>query len=107
MKEGRGNGNEKNDIYAVGAVMLQLYLGHPLLNELTDTEVLRLKLKKGSYSTLLDNDKVSMYYGNIFRGLLNDDEENRWTYSQTYSILEGKTITSTPTSNERPKIIND
>ena len=44
-----------------------------------------------------------MYYGNIFRGLLNDDEENRWTYSQTYSILEGKTITSTPTSNERPK----
>ncbi len=103
MKEGRGNGNEKNDIYAVGAVMLQLYLGHPLLNELTDTEVLRLKLKKGSYSTLLDNDKVSMYYGNIFRGLLNDDEENRWTYSQTYSILEGKTITSTPTSNERPK----
>jgi len=103
MKEGRGNGNEKNDIYAVGATMLQLYLGHSLLDELTDTEVLRLKLKKGSYQTLLDNDKAAMYYANIFRGLLNDDEESRWTYTQTYSILEGKTVTSTPTITERPK----
>ncbi|MEI3545423.1 MAG: hypothetical protein V8R23_04070 [Alphaproteobacteria bacterium] len=75
QKDGRGNGSDKNDIYAVGALMLQLYLGHGLLEELTETEMLRLKLKKGSYQTLLDADKTSAYYASIFRGLLNDIEE--------------------------------
>lgn len=103
QKDGRGNGSDKNDTYAVGALMLQLYLGHPLMEDLTDTEVLRLKLKKGSYSALLGNDKAAMYYANIFRGLLNDSEENRWNYTQTYGILEGKPVNSVPNVIERPK----
>lgn len=103
QKDGRGNGSDKNDTYAVGALMLQLYLGHPLLEELTDVEVLRLKLKKGSYQALLGNDKATMYYANIFRGLLNDVEDNRWTYTQTYSFLEGKPMNTVPNVGERPK----
>lgn len=103
QKDGRGNGSDKNDTYAVGALMLQLYLGHPLMEDLTDTEVLRLKLKKGSYPALLGNDKAAMYYANIFRGLLNDSEENRWNYTQTYGILEGKPVNSVPNVIERPK----
>ena len=103
QKDGRGNGSDKNDIYAVGALMLQLYLGHGLLEELTETEMLRLKLKKGSYQTLLDADKTSAYYASIFRGLLNDIEENRWTYTHTYSFVEGKQVNITQSSVERPK----
>lgn len=104
QKDGRGNGNEKNDFYAIGALMLNLYLGHGLLEEMTDVEIIRLKLKKGSYQALLNNDKVSMQYGNIFRGLLNDNEELRWNYTQTYNILEGKPTNFTNQgSSERPK----
>lgn len=104
QKDGRGNGNEKNDFYAIGALMLNLYLGHSLLEELTDVEITRLKLKKGSYPALLNNDKVSMQYANIFRGLLNDNEELRWNYTQAYNILEGKPVNFTnPSGNEKPK----
>lgn len=53
QKDGRGNGSDKNDIYAVGALMLQFYLGHGLLEELTETEMLRLKLKKAAIKPCL------------------------------------------------------
>ena len=102
QKDGRGNGSDKNDIYAVGALMLQFYLGHGLLEELTETEMLRLKLKKGSYQTLLDADKTSAYYASIFRGLLNDIEDNRWTYTHNYSFVEGKQVNISLSSVERP-----
>ena len=103
QKEGRGNGSEKDDIYAAGVVGLQLYLGHTFFDEIPEKEVLRLKLKKGSYSALLGNDKISAHYAAIFRGLLNDNEEERWTYAQTYNMLEGKQGNSQPNPIERPK----
>ena len=103
QKEGRGNGNDKNDIYAIGVIGLQLYLGHSFFEDLTDSEILRLKLKKGSYAALLGNDKLSVYYGTVFRGLLNDNEEERFNYTQIYSLLEGKPGNISISSTERPK----
>ena len=101
--EARGNGNEKNDIYAIGSVCLQLLLGHSFFEDIPEKEILRIKLKKGSYTALLGNDKISAHYATIFKGLLNDNEEERWNYMQTYNFMEGKPGTSSPTSTERPK----
>lgn len=103
QKDGRGNGSDKDDIYAVGAVSLQLYLGHSFFDDIPDKEVLRLKLKKGSYLALLGNDKISAHYATIFRGLLNDNEDERWTYTQTYNMMEGKPGNAPQPSSERPK----
>ena len=103
QKEGRGNGTDKNDVYAVGVTALQLYLGHPLLEDLSDMEVLRLKLKKGSYTTLLGTDKLSAHYATLFKGLLNDDEDERYSYTQAYNLLEGKPNNTPASNSERPK----
>ena len=103
QKEGRGNGSDKDDIYAAGVVSLQLYLGHSFFDDMADKEVLRLKLKKGSYLSLLGNDKIAAQYATVFKGLLNDNEEERWSYSQTYNILEGKPGNTPQSSTERPK----
>lgn len=57
IPEGRGNGSEKNDIYAIGAVMSALYLGHELGGDISTPELLRIKQKKGSYQALLGDDQ--------------------------------------------------
>ncbi len=105
LKEGRGNGSEKNDIYAIGVVALSLYLGHTPLSELSTPEILRLKMKKGSFLALLGEEKVSNQLHPIFKGLLNDNQEQRLGYIQAYNLLEGKlgsAASSTPFS-DRPK----
>lgn len=48
IPEGRGNGSEKNDIYAIGAVMTALYLGHELGGDISTPELLRIKQKKAA-----------------------------------------------------------
>lgn len=90
VPEGRGNGGEKNDIYAIGAVMMGLYLGHEPAAELTTPELLRLKIKKSSYTTLLGDDKMTNQFSPILRGLLNDNTDLRFNYVQAYNLIEGK-----------------
>ena len=102
--EGRGNGNARNDIYAIGVVALNLLLGKELLNDLSTPEILRLKLKKGSYAALSNDEKVPNSYVTLFKGLLHDDEALRWNYVQAYNALEGKPNTfNSPANLEKPK----
>lgn len=90
IPEGRGNGNEKNDIYAIGVVMMALYLGHELGADLSAPELLRIKLKKGSYQALLAEEHIPNQISPILRNLLNDNTENRLNYLQAYNLLDGK-----------------
>ena len=54
-------------------------------------EILRLKMKKGSYAALTQDEKVPNNYISILKGLTADDASARWTFIQTYNFLEGKT----------------
>lgn len=104
IPEGRGNGNEKNDIYAIGAVMMALYLGHELGSDLSTPELLRIKLKKGSYQALLADDHIPNQISPILRNLLNDNIENRLNYLQAYNLLDGKSGSYNSSSlGDRPK----
>ena len=104
IPEGRGNGNEKNDIYAIGAVMMALYLGHELGSDLSTPELLRIKLKKGSYQALLADDHIPNQISPILRNLLNDNIENRLNYLQAYNLLDGKAGNYSSSSlGDRPK----
>lgn len=87
---GRGNGSDKNDIYAIGVSCLSILLGKELLDDLTTPEVLRLKLKKGTYYTLAHDEKIPNQFTPLLKGLLADTPELRWNYIQSYNFLEGK-----------------
>lgn len=104
IPEGRGNGSEKNDIYAIGALMMALYLGHEIVPEMSTPELLRIKLKKGSYQALLADDHIPNQISPVLRNLLNDNIENRLNYIQAYNLLDGKTGNySSSTVTDRPK----
>lgn len=90
QKEGRGNGNEKNDLYAAGVVLLSLLFQKELLSSLSTPEILRLKIKKGSFGALSSEDKIPTSYISLFKGMLNDTPSTRWDYIQCYNFTEGK-----------------
>ncbi len=90
MPAGRGNGNEKNDIYAIGATCISLLQGKEPLRDLTVPEIIRIKMKKGSYAALTQEDKIPNNFINILKGLTADDINSRWTFIQTYNYMEGK-----------------
>lgn len=103
-KEGRGNGNYSEDIYAAGVVGLTMIYQKELMSGLTIPEALRAKLRKGSYSALTSEDKMPNTYVNFFKGILSDNLESRWDYVQAYNFLEGKPNTfAMPLPPETPK----
>ena len=89
-KEGRGDGNSSQDLYAIGVAVLSMLYRKELLQGLSIPEVLRLKLKKNSYSVLSAEDKMPNPYVSLFKGLLQDNIEDRWGFPQIYNFLEGK-----------------
>lgn len=102
IPQGRGNGKASDDIYAAGVVMLSLLLQKELAAELSAPEILRQKLKKGTYLSLLGNERIPNQFSGILKAILNDHEEHRWNYLQIYNHLEGKPNSFAQTeSNER------
>lgn len=102
--EGRGNGSPSNDVYAVGVTALSLLYQKNLMQNMTTPEALRLKMRKGSYLALTMEDKTPSAYANLFKGILNDNIENRWDHIQAYNFLDGKTGNySLVKNNDQPK----
>lgn len=89
-REGRGDGHDSQDIYAAGVAILSMLYRKELLKDLSAPEVLRLKLKRSSYSVLTAEDKMPNPYVNLFKGILLDRNDERWTYTQIYNFLDGK-----------------
>ena len=87
---GRGNGTEKNDIYAIGATFLRLLQNKEQMKDLSVAEIIRIKMKKGSFNALSADEKIPTGLISIFKGLLSDDPALRWNFIQTYNFLEGK-----------------
>ena len=91
MPAGRGNGTEKNDIYAIGATGLSLLCTKLPLADLSTAEVIRQKMKKGSFNALSQEEKIPTGLVSAFKGMLADDPHARWNFTQTYNFLDGKT----------------
>ncbi len=75
---GRGEGDSRNDLYALGVTMIALLLGHCPFRGMSDEEILQKKMELGSYHAMLGDIRVSLTVMEVLRGLLNDDVNERW-----------------------------
>lgn len=89
-KEGRGNGTEKNDIYSLAVTLLFLYIGKENGADAPLEEILNVKLKKGSYSAISDDNKVQAAFGNILRNMLADNPVYRWNINNALELIDNK-----------------
>lgn len=104
MPAGRGNGTEKDDIYTIGTSCIAILQGHDPLADMSVPEIIRLKMKKGTYAALTAEEKVPNIYINILKGLTADDAAVRWNFIQTYNFMEGKANSfSAQILGEKPK----
>lgn len=89
-RQARGNGTDKNDVYAAGMVLLCLVCGKEIGGDLSAPEILRQKIRKGSFNFVSSLEKIPNFYVTIFKGILNDVAEARWGYNLLFNVLEGK-----------------
>jgi len=89
----RGSGTFADDMYALGATLLILAIGRNTLQGVPDAEIIRRKIKDGSYSTLVSDERMPVSLIECFRGLLTDDEEQRWKPANIDLWLAGKRLT--------------
>lgn len=87
---GRGRGRPADDMYALGVTVLTLLRGGPPSPGADDDEILSDKLASGSYSALVDGDRVPSRFLEPLRGLLSDDPETRWDLEDLDLWLAGQ-----------------
>ncbi|MEC9346435.1 MAG: hypothetical protein VYB54_09415 [Pseudomonadota bacterium] len=79
---GRGEGTAVDDVYAATVATLQLISGERPGADLSDQELLALKVLRGSYDALLRRRKFATGLQTLFAGGLTDDPEKRWGAEQ-------------------------
>lgn len=90
---GRGLGSIKDDIYAFGVSLFLFLRKNDELSELGDEEVLRRKVEFGSYSTLIGKERFQASFLELLRGVLYDDETQRWGVEEIFAWLDGVRLT--------------
>lgn len=89
---GRGEGMPGNDLYSLGVCILSLLIGHYPCNQMSDEEIVRQKMTVGSYSAIAQNHRVSLTIMEVLRGLLNDEEADRWSLEDLALWLNGRRL---------------
>ncbi|MBI4967772.1 MAG: hypothetical protein HZC25_06595 [Rhodospirillales bacterium] len=75
----RGSGSFADDLYSLGATLLCLRTGRVPLLGTEDGAVLHAKIAKSSYGALVADERLPLAMIELLRGLLCDDESERWT----------------------------
>ncbi|MEX2454902.1 MAG: hypothetical protein WD470_09370 [Rhodospirillaceae bacterium] len=75
----RGKGTIADDIYALGATLLFLGLGHCPVAEMSERDLLQAKVEQGSFTALLRGEVAPAGLRESLRGMLSDDPLERWS----------------------------
>jgi len=89
---GRGPGIVSDDLYAFGVTIVVLLAGGNPLPDMSDEDLVRRKIKNGTYSTLVGQLRVSLSMMEPLRGLLCDDPNERWTANDMELWLGGRQL---------------
>ncbi|HEU4837872.1 MAG TPA: serine/threonine-protein kinase [Micavibrio sp.] len=95
---GRGPGTSQDDIYALGVSLAMMLRHSDPMEGLSDEEIIERKMEEGSYSALLGKDRLTGQILELMRGLLYDDENQRWTIDEVMVWLDGRRLSSKQTS---------
>lgn len=107
---GRGVGSQQDDLYSLG-VCLALMMRHSDPSEgVSGEKIVEAKMEEGSYAFLLANDRLSGAILELMRGLLYDDENQRWNIDEVLQWLDGRRLSPKQTARRskaaRPLLFN-
>ena len=94
MPAGRGMGDSREDIYALGVTVVLLLLGFNPVGEVSDDDLLQNRIEHGSYTAICGTARVPIQMIEPLRGMLNDDPTSRWDFNEITNWLTGQKINS-------------
>lgn len=89
LPAGRGKGTVANDLYSLAVSMIFLALGRNPMEKMSSFDVVLMKIRKGSYGALLENNKVYLSLVELLRGVLSDDPKFAWDLKTVKMWLDG------------------
>ena len=96
---GRGAGSSRDDLYSFGICLALMILGRNPVADKTDEEIIELKLREGTYGTVLGDTRVGLGLMEPLRGLLTDDPRERWSVTELELWMNGRRL-----SPKQPKL---
>lgn len=87
---GRGRGGLPEDIYALGVTLVTLMLGYNPVSNISDEDMLAMKMEQGSYAAICGNARLPIALLEPLRGMMNDTVEERWDLDQIFGWLDGQ-----------------
>lgn len=90
---GRGEGDSRDDMYALGVTMVLILLGQNPVGNLSEDDLLHAKVEHGTYATLCGGTRISLSFIEPLRGMLSDDVEERWGPPELDLWINGRKMT--------------
>lgn len=87
---GRGEGDIRDDVYALAAASMSIMLGTSFFPKTTENDILNAKIEHGSFAAMIGNARVVVSLIDPLRGMLNDDIEERWSLDQLDRWQDGQ-----------------
>ena len=89
---GRGPGSITDDLYALGVCVAMVARGENLLRGKSPEQIIHEKIEGGSYATIIGKERIPGGISEFLRGVLSDDEDQRWNLDAVLSWLEGRRL---------------
>lgn len=89
---GRGAGSIKDDLYALGMCVAMMVRGESFLAGKTPQQIIHEKTEHGSYGSIIGQERIAGGLSEFLRGVLNDDEDQRWDIDDVTLWLEGRRL---------------
>ncbi len=105
LAAGKGDGDPSQDYYALAVIVLYMMYGPEHFADMTPQTLSTAIMRESAYSALTRNKEFSEVFQDFFRGILCVNAEDRWTYDQIKSWLEGRrynVLLAPPTLASRP-----
>jgi hypothetical protein len=87
---GKGPGTIKDDLYALGMCVAMIARRQNLMAGRTPQQIIRDKIESGSYVLASGGERLPGGVSDFLRGILNDDENQRWDVEDALRWADGK-----------------
>ncbi len=88
----RGLGALADDLYSFGVTLAVFMRTTDPLEGLTDEQIIREKIRHGSYAAITGKDRFKGSILELLRGLLHDDPSQRWTIDEILVWMDGRRL---------------
>ena len=103
---GRGEANEKSDVYALGILAFDLMYGLEKIKAIPKETFIERIINMGTYHLFATNREFSDTFSDFFRGIFNENPAERWGLEQLSQWIGGKRFNmiapSAPKEASRP-----